>query len=137
MTHGVARCLELLGEIAERQKEWARAGAFYAESLHYRSIGGDRISLTLCLERAAHMALALGNTIGAIRVLGAAEALRETHGSSPSLQERSEIERTIENSRSALGEAAFVAAWAVGRALSLEVAVKEALESVNSPATRL
>ena len=63
----------------------------------------------------------------ALRLLGAEETLCETLGARPPVAIRDEYERTVAEGRAALGEAAFAAAWAEGRAMSLEQAVAYAL----------
>jgi hypothetical protein len=63
----------------------------------------------------------------AIRLLGAGEAFCETLGARPPVAIREEYERTVSEARAALGEAAFAAAWAEGRAMSLDQAVEYAL----------
>jgi hypothetical protein len=65
--------------------------------------------------------------VHAARLFGAAEALRAAIGSPIPPIERAEYERAVAASRTALGEAAFAAAWAEGRAMTLERAVEFAL----------
>jgi hypothetical protein len=62
-----------------------------------------------------------------IRLLGAGEAFCETLGARPPVAIAQEYERTVAAGRAALGEAAFAAAWAEGRAMSLDEAVEYAL----------
>jgi hypothetical protein len=64
----------------------------------------------------------------AARLSGAAETLRETFGISLHPAERVSHDQAMAAVRTGLGEAGFVAAWAEGRALSLEKAVALALE---------
>jgi hypothetical protein len=69
----------------------------------------------------------------ATRLFGAAEALCEANTwrlLSDSLIDR---DRCVAVARARLGEAAFVAAWEEGRALSLDQAVAYALEERASP----
>jgi len=69
----------------------------------------------------------VGLTLDAARLLGAAEALRETLGRSMSTGER-EINALIAHAiQAAHGENASAEAWAEGRRLSLEQAVATAL----------
>jgi hypothetical protein len=63
----------------------------------------------------------------AIRLLGAAEAFCETLEARPPVAGDIEYERTVSEARAALGEAAFAAAWAEGRAMSLDAAVVYAM----------
>jgi hypothetical protein len=64
----------------------------------------------------------------AARLYGAAEAFRETISLPRPLTDRADGEHHTNAVRTALGEEAFAAAWAAGRALSLEQAVVLALE---------
>jgi hypothetical protein len=65
----------------------------------------------------------------AARLLGAADALLEASGiaNAPTVH-RVEIERNVAALRARLDETAFAAAWAEGRAMSLEQASAYALE---------
>jgi hypothetical protein len=64
----------------------------------------------------------------AARLLGAADAGQERRGGGlPEQIGRRERERTLAASREHLGEPAYAAAYAAGRALALEQAVQEAL----------
>src|SRR5215212_9009977 len=64
----------------------------------------------------------------AARLFGAAEAFCDTLGAQPPAIDPREYERSISESRVALGEAMFAAAWTQGRALSLDQAIEYALE---------
>ena len=63
----------------------------------------------------------------AARLFGAAEGLREVMGAPLPPADRAGRDRSVAAVRSALGEEAFAAAWAEGRAMSLEAAVAFAL----------
>jgi hypothetical protein len=75
------------------------------------------------LEGFAHVAGAEGDAERAARLFGAAEALREALGAPLPPVERAHYDRSVAATRAALGEEAFAAAWAEGRALSLEQAI--------------
>jgi hypothetical protein len=79
------------------------------------------------LEIAARLALAEGWPERAARLLGAADALRDAIGAPLPPVYRAAHEHDMATARTALGDAAFAAAWAAGRALALEQAVAEAL----------
>jgi non-specific serine/threonine protein kinase len=66
-------------------------------------------------------------------VLGAVAALDERVGGSAYPADREHQDGTVAAARAALGEAAFVAAWAAGRALTTEAAVAEALAPDTAP----
>jgi len=64
----------------------------------------------------------------AVRLMGSAEVLRESIGMVLDSAERMEYARTIDSTRAMLGEHAFAAAWAAGRAMTLEQAIANALD---------
>jgi hypothetical protein len=85
----------------------------------------------MSLELPAIIAAAAGQAERAARLLGAAEALGETiHAFLPN-EVRADHERTLANVRTALAPAAFAAAWAEGRAMSLAQAAEEAWGAVE------
>lgn len=63
------------------------------------------------------------------RLLGAAALLPESRGISLPPIERADLDRVMAGVRAALGEAAFAAAWAEGRALPLDQAVAAARQA--------
>jgi hypothetical protein len=67
--------------------------------------------------------------------LGAAEALREAMGTPIPPADRAEHEHNVVDVRAALDGESFAAAWAAGRAMSLEEAVCVALEECEIPIT--
>ena len=68
--------------------------------------------------------------------MGAAEGAREAVGGLLKLPERAAYERAAAAARASLGDVAFAAAWAAGRALSLEEAVAAAQAlAVGAPTT--
>jgi hypothetical protein len=78
-------------------------------------------------------ALAQGRKEYAARLAGAVASLREAPLIGTEWWWRRPSERMGEALRAALDEAAFVAAWAEGRAMSLEDAVEFALELDTPP----
>ena len=80
-----------------------------------------------CLEEFAGVWRGRGQLKRAARLLGAAEALREATVSTIPPDEHAEYAEAAAALRSALGEEAFAAAWAEGRALSMESAIALAL----------
>jgi hypothetical protein len=83
-----------------------------------------------CLEGLAAVASGEEQAEQAARLFGAAEALRESMGTPLPPVYRACHERHVAAARRACGAAAFAAAWAVGRALSLDEAVAEAFRQV-------
>jgi tetratricopeptide (TPR) repeat protein len=74
---------------------------------------------------------AAGRGEQAARFLGAGEALEATLGIARSALDQADTEAVVAPARVALGEAAWVAAYAAGQALTLEQAIAEALEETN------
>ena len=66
------------------------------------------------------MAVAQRHLEHAARLLGAAETLREATGAPLSPRERVRYDRDMSAVRAGLGEAAFAAAWAMGKAMPPE-----------------
>jgi predicted ATPase/DNA-binding SARP family transcriptional activator len=119
-----------LGHCARDEGDFARARPLYRESLLLRREAGYWVALAQSLEDFAVLAGREQHAARAIRLLGAAETFCETLGARPPVADGAQYERTVAEGRAALGEAAFAAAWAEGRALSLEQAVQYALEEV-------
>ena len=120
-----------LGETMLRQGDGARAAAVYKESLALAAQVGSKATVAGCLEGLGEVALTLVQPARAARLWGAAEALREAIGMSLGHQNRAnyDYEGRIAAARSRLDEAA----WAEGRAMTLEQAVEYALEPPEPP----
>jgi tetratricopeptide repeat protein len=116
-----------MGHLARDEGDYVRARSLYEESLVLRREVGDRFALAQSLEDLAVLAGREQQSERAVRLLGAGEAFCETLGARPPVADDTDYERTVSEGRTALGEAAFAAAWAEGRAMSLEQAVAYAL----------
>jgi predicted ATPase/class 3 adenylate cyclase len=128
---GVAECLARLGGVAAAQSDAERAVALYRESLSLYQQVGDKPGVAECLKELAKVMGMLGQPVRAVRLFGAAEALREALKSSLLPDERISYERSIAEACAQLDEATFAAAWAEGRAMTLEQAVIFALDRQN------
>jgi hypothetical protein len=109
-----------LAAIIHAQGDDERAMALYGESLALRRELGDKHGLAECLEGLAGVAVAQRQLERAARLLGAAETLRESTGAPLSPGERVRYDRDVSAVRAGLGEAAFAAARATGKAMPLE-----------------
>ncbi|HEX6542867.1 MAG TPA: tetratricopeptide repeat protein [Ktedonobacterales bacterium] len=117
-----------LSHIARLRGDLAGATRLAREQLAtWRGLSVPRY-LARCLEGIALIAAAAQRGTHAARLLGAAAALRATVGELQAPHWRAEIEREIACAREALGESQWSAAFAAGRALSLEEAMAEALQ---------
>jgi tetratricopeptide (TPR) repeat protein len=123
---GIARALTTLGWVAHAQGDDARARLCHEESLALWRELGETWGMAACLEGLAEVAGAQGHPQRAAQLFGAAERLRDGTPMPPA--DRPERDRSVAAVRAALGEVAFAAAWAAGRAMSLDQAVVHALE---------
>ena len=73
------------------------------------------------------MNASMGKTLRAAKLYAAAEALRERFGMRIRIIDRSDHKQNLGNLRTALSKTAFDAAWAEGRAMTLEQAIEYAL----------
>ena len=119
--------------MAWQEGDAASATAHLTESLALRRELGERLGIAECLEGLATVAAGTGQPERAARLLGAAEALREAIGAPLPPVDRPDHDDDDSATRAALGEAAFAAAWAAGRALTVEQAVAEALGDPSLP----
>jgi len=133
-TYGAGIALANLGRVARDRGSYAQAATLYAEGLALHWDDGDRGRIAACLNGLGIVAALAGQAERAGRLCGAAEALREAIGA-PVPRYRGQYERAIATGLATLGEEAFAAAWAAGRALSLLDAVSEA-RAIPPDATR-
>jgi predicted ATPase/class 3 adenylate cyclase/uncharacterized protein HemY len=115
-----------LGRVARSRGEYASARTLHAEALAVWQAAGMRFGVPLSLEAFASLATAQNQLERAARLFGAAEASQELFRLSPA--DRADHDRDVAAVRAALGEAAFAAAWAAGRAITMEQALAEALD---------
>jgi predicted ATPase/DNA-binding CsgD family transcriptional regulator len=129
----VTRLLHCLGYVALHRGESGRAAALFARGLdQFQALGVER-GIPESLAGLAAVAAAGGAAGRAARLWGAAEALHEAGGTSPWPADRGEYDRHLPLARAALGEPAFAAAWAAGRALAPAAAITEALAEPSPP----
>ncbi|MBI4278278.1 MAG: tetratricopeptide repeat protein [Armatimonadetes bacterium] len=131
--YGIALSLETAAVVALRQGEHARAAAFLEEGLSLHRAQGNRRGAAHCLERLADILCARGQAERAAHLIGAAERLREAIGVPVPPAVRPDHDRCAAQARAALGEEAFTAARAAGRAMSLEEAVAAAFGPQDAP----
>lgn len=139
--HGIAASLAFLGDAARLRSDFPAARAFYAESLELRWTLGNRAGVAYSLQGFAALALAEAGADGsspvargeaarrAARLLGAIDALWDDLGRADTPAEKRPREEYARAARRELGDEAFAAAWAEGRALLPGDAVGWALEA--------
>jgi hypothetical protein len=125
---GIANALYYMATLACSQGDGVNARSLGAEALAIRRKLGFNRGIAECLEVLAWAAGVEGAFVRAVRLFAAAEALRGATGLGPvPPAERGDHAGWIAAARAALGEAAFAAAWAADRALSLDAACELAL----------
>ncbi|HMA33334.1 MAG TPA: tetratricopeptide repeat protein [Chloroflexia bacterium] len=125
---GVAMALHNLGYSAHHQGDLPQAAAYFMESLQlFRDLGNKR-GIAECLAGLAGLAGAAGQTDRAGRLFGAAEALLQAIGAPLQPADLAEFERNVARAREGGDAATWQAAWAAGRALSVEAAIAYAIQ---------
>jgi hypothetical protein len=110
----VASILFNLGTLALDRAD-PRAAALLGRSLDLRRRLNDQAGIAECLEAFASVEEGRGDPASAVRLLGAAEDLRERTGAArPASEEDSQAVR-VRALRETVGADAFAAAWAAGR----------------------
>jgi predicted ATPase/DNA-binding SARP family transcriptional activator len=124
----IAFGLDDLARVALAQGDYARSRTLFAASIAGLREVEDRVGVLFRLEGLAELALAQGLVARATLLCGAIEALFEDVGSFLHGNYRDRYMHIISTARTQLSADVFDAAWAEGRALSLEQAIAEALE---------
>jgi ATP/maltotriose-dependent transcriptional regulator MalT len=142
---GMAYTLSHFAHIVFAQGNYAYAHTLVDESLALSKELDFRGGIASCLEVLAEIVAAQEQKTWAVRLWGAAEALREIIGGPQLSLERSSYEGMMATIRSELGEKVFAAAWAEGRAMTAEqvlsvqaqapIPVKAPAESTPSAST--
>jgi non-specific serine/threonine protein kinase len=122
---GVAWATISLAEAAAAEADAGRAAALFREGVLLHAKLGELSGVYYCLLGLGRLATYGGRSLEAARLLAAAEALREARGLALQADHREPHDRCVAAARFALGDEAFAAAWAAGRALSVDQAVAE------------
>jgi predicted ATPase/class 3 adenylate cyclase len=128
---GLEYLLDNLGWAALLRGDLEQAKSFYEQSLVLCREQSDRMIASESLDGLACISAAGGDAERAARLIGAAHKLREALGAvayQHSPEEDAWREQYLATARSRLDEAAWQAAWAEGRSMTLEKAVSYALE---------
>ncbi|MBI3461405.1 tetratricopeptide repeat protein [Candidatus Acetothermia bacterium] len=124
----IAWALGGMGLVAQDQGDYPRAQALHKERLALLQRQGYKLAIVDCVERLAQVACVQGQLERAARLFGAATAVRETIGAPVPPCDHEDYERDIAAVRAGLGDTKFAKAWEGGRAMTLEQAIKFALE---------
>jgi predicted ATPase len=128
---GIAGSLADLGNLARDQKNFELSHSLYQQSLGMFQELDHKRGIARLLECFACAAAARLESERALRLAGAAAALRQTLGAPLTPGEQAKLERNLEPARQALSSAVRATVWLEGWALPLGKAVEQAL-SPNS-----
>jgi len=124
--------LRHLGDVGLHQGDYELAATCYTEGLILAREVAARRETEECIAGLAQLACAKGNYRQAARLFGMAEALRAVLGHRREPYEQTHHEESLVSARAAIGKAAFAAAWAEGRAMTLEQIIEYALAPVEA-----
>ncbi|MEO7803413.1 MAG: tetratricopeptide repeat protein, partial [Actinomycetota bacterium] len=123
----LAAALHTLGEILRSQGQLEPATTLYREALGFTN---PEATVAAILHSLAALASSQDRFDRAARLFGAAEAIRESKGLTLPTAEQGIYDRHVSVARNG-GGSDFETAWEAGRTLSLEEAVRYALESAE------
>jgi predicted ATPase/transcriptional regulator with XRE-family HTH domain len=124
---GASLVLAYLGDIAARQGELAQARAWLTEGLTLALRQGTRQNIAYGLEGFAALAVAEGQPVRALRLAGAASALRVAIGAPLYPRWQARLDGWLAPAREAIGLEAAEETWKTGAALAYAAACEEAL----------
>ncbi len=123
-----AEVLDTLGQVALAQQDYEQANLFAKESLLICKEIGSKRGVAQALELLAEIAGGQKQSLLAARLFGAGDALYVSLDAHRHNATQGYYERYLTDARAQLDEATWQAAWAQGRAMSMEQAVEYALE---------
>jgi predicted ATPase/class 3 adenylate cyclase len=120
-----------LGYISLQQGDILLARNFFKESIEVSKQVGSKIGLVYALEGLASLATGEGQFKQAVQIFAFADSAREMIGDTRPANEQANVDRDLATIHAQLDEAAFAAAQAAGRAMSMEQAIEYALQVGN------
>jgi tetratricopeptide (TPR) repeat protein len=129
LSGGVAYLLSDLGKAALEQGEHQQAVSYYKEALTLYWDWGSERKIAEGLEQLAAAVVHL-QLKKAVRLLGMAEALRESCSADRFPFQNANYERTLELLHQQVDESTYVAFWIEGRAMNVKQAVQYALQEI-------
>jgi non-specific serine/threonine protein kinase len=127
----LAYSIRRLGQLALLHADYEKAIAFNKESLSLNLQVGEQRGVVACLAGFAGIAAARGQSVPAVRLLGAVESFLGTISVPQLPTDQLAYDHNVAALRAQLDEAAFNAAWVEGRVMSMEQAVAYALEQAK------
>jgi tetratricopeptide (TPR) repeat protein len=124
---GEAMVLGAIGLIREQEGNYHEARAFIRQSLRISIELDDKLTLSGNLDHLAGVMSLEGEHQSAARLMGAAEALRDSMAAPVKPLDRSRHDDIMARVHAGLDASTFAAAWAEGRLMTLEQAIEDAL----------
>jgi predicted ATPase/class 3 adenylate cyclase/DNA-binding XRE family transcriptional regulator len=125
---GMAASVISLGDVMLAQSDHGRAEAHFGRGLALYGALSHKRGVAAALRKLGYVASYRGECGRAARLLGAAEGLRDAIGASLLPTEQTNTAQTLASVRAQLGDAAFTAAYAAGRTMTLEESASYALD---------
>jgi transcriptional regulator with XRE-family HTH domain/tetratricopeptide (TPR) repeat protein len=129
---GVAASLACLSIVARRQADTGRALSHVRQAIHLARQRSIQVVVAWCTHAAVRVCAELASPAVAARLLGAADALAAANGLRTSPNQQALHALVVGRVRAALGDQAFAAAWADGRALSADATVDAVVSVLDS-----
>ena len=123
-----AGCLSWLGSLARHEDDIVTARSLLTQSLKIRIQIGVQREIASSLEWLALVDFTQGYSCRAVRLLGAASALRQTISSPMAPVHRAEYNDALASLRQELGVSGFRSAWHEGQSRPLEETIEQVLE---------
>jgi len=120
-----------LAGTAYHRGDYATAVARYHEALDLLDVMPNKSALAGTLDGIAATIAALGDPSRGARLLGAADALRRSIGTTLFPSEMRNYEASVASIRAMLGDEAFDVQWRIGASVTLQRAIEEARCSVE------
>ena len=121
-----------MAHVARQLGNFEEALSLYRETLRDWQEIGHRGAVAHQLECFAFIAKAQEQGERAVKLMSAAEALREASSSPMTPQERVEYDNEVASLRTGMDEKSFVLLWEEGRAMTMEQAIEYALQEEMS-----
>jgi ATP/maltotriose-dependent transcriptional regulator MalT len=133
--HGTANALGVLGRVCVLEGDYATAQRLYEQSLAIACESQENWVAAVFLVALGEVVAAQHQLAWAAQLWGAAAAIRDATGVPLPLLARAAYERAVSSARVHLGEKAFAAAWAQGRAMTPKQALAaKGLKPTSTPA---
>jgi predicted ATPase/serine/threonine protein kinase len=129
---GIAGCLVDLGNLARDRQDYEASRAHYAESMTLFQELGQKRGIARLLDCLACSAAYQSKPERALRLAGAAAAMRRVLGAHLPLAEQAVLEKALELARKSVSPAVASTSWMDGWTMSADKAVQDALSEDSS-----